>query len=423
MTIQQVKTYKSAISIPGKMNLPCVLRNDRKIHTCFSDMRNKKYKDQKTKEIVSTFCAVLNSQGGRVTFELRSGSTSDVQNLKRAIEQQLSDLLGFSAMRDHINLVSSKTEELMYIVDGVYSLCTMSYNLYVPSEKNILTVLPKTPIAEITEEILSPEKLIVEEEKLVKIGTHHKQFVIEQNISDQLQESKEVQLKCLKAEKSKRLTLGDRMTNEANKFAKYVSGFAMKHGGHIYYGVNDDGVVKGEFVKDKERIIEKVSKAINKTLWPSECDGPKKTKHWEIFFEPVNDVSGHVVASTFVIVIYIARCTGGVFTKQPESYHIIQGEVKKIDFKEWIEIVLHLQKTTCPKPLARSQWSSEKRKTEYTLMEKMINLKNSGNQEKFECFVNKVEKTPQNELAILSQRTAYACRRNDLVEAEMFIQE
>ena len=185
MTIQQVKTYKSAISIPGKMNLPCVLRNDRKIHICFSDMRNKKYKDQKTKEIVSTFCAVLNSQGGRVTFELRSGSTSDVQNLKRAIEQQLSDLLGFSAMRDHINLVSSKTEELMYIVDGVYSLCTMSYNLYVPSEKNILTVLPKTPIAEITEEILSPEKLIVEEEKLVKIGTHHKQFVIEQNISDQ----------------------------------------------------------------------------------------------------------------------------------------------------------------------------------------------------------------------------------------------
>ena len=86
-----------------------------------------------------------------------------------------------------------------------------------------ITVLPKTPIAEITEEILSPEKLIVEEEKLVKIGTHHKQFVIEQNISDQLQESKEVQLKCLKAEKSKRLTLGDRMTNEANKFAKYVS--------------------------------------------------------------------------------------------------------------------------------------------------------------------------------------------------------
>ena len=46
----------------------------------------------------------------------------------------------------------------------------------------------------------------------------------------------------------------------------FQPGFAMNHGGHIYYGVNDDGVVKGEFVKDKERIIEKVSKAINKTL-------------------------------------------------------------------------------------------------------------------------------------------------------------
>ena len=54
---------------------------------CVSMMKdNKKYKNEKMKEIISTFIAVLNSNGGRVSLALlQSGTASDVQNLKRAI--------------------------------------------------------------------------------------------------------------------------------------------------------------------------------------------------------------------------------------------------------------------------------------------------------------------------------------------------
>ena len=396
--------------------------NSIKIHICFSEMKKKKYKEEKMKEIVRTICALLNSLGGTVTMEFKAATEKDVQNLKRAIEQRLSDILGFSSMRDHINLVSSTTDGFMFIVKGVSSLCTMNYNLYVPSETQVLAVPPKTPIVQIRE-ILSSKKRDVEVEKVVEIGTHHKHFVFQQcTIPMNLYESKTVQFRYLKAEKSKCVTLGDRMTNKANKFANYVSAFANHLGGHIYYGVQDDGVVKGELVEDKEEITKKVSKAINKMVWPTECEGPKKGQHWEIFFEPVNDANGDVVPSTFVIVVYIARCAGGVFTEEPESYHAVDSEVRRIESKAWREMIFQ---TTLQKHVKRLRWSSERNeKRFYSLLEKMVYLRNSGEKKDFKCFVRQEWEMTSNSyvnLTILSQRSVFASRRNELEKAKKFI--
>ena len=408
-----------------------------RIHVFFSHMKNKNYKQQKTKEIVSTFCALLNSHGGKITMEFEAATESDVQNLKRAIEQRLSDVLGFSSIRDHIEtqLVSSSIDELVYAVEGVSSLCTLNYNLYLPSETQVLAVSPKTPIADVGE-MLSSEKRIGEVEGLIEIGTHCKKFFFRQFVNATiLSESKEVQLKCLKeervsktvqfkklkAEKSKCVTLRDRMTNKANKFANYVSAFANHRGGHIYYGVQDDGVVNGELVEDKEEITKKVSKAINKMVWPTECEGPKKGQHWEIFFEPVHD---DVVPSTFVIVVYIARCAGGVFTEEPESYHVVDGEVKRLGSKEWRERIFQ---TPLPEYVARAQWSCERNeKLFHSLIEKMVRLRNNGSKKDFERLVEQEMHEDSNSykhLTILSQQAAFASRRNELVKAEKLIKQ
>ena len=343
-------------------------------------MIDKKYKESKKTEIASSFCALLNTHGGKVTIEFEAATESDVQNLKRAIEQRLSDILGFSSMRDHIELVSSSIDECVFTVEGVSSLCTMNYNLYLPSETQVLAVSPTTPIADVRE-ILSSQKRIAEmEEPAVKIGTHCKEFVFHQNTA-QLIESRKEQFKNLKSDRSSCVTLGDRMTNKANKFANYVSAFANNIGGNIYYGVQDDGVVEGEFVKDKEldKITKKVSNAVNKMVWPTECEGPKRGQHWEIFFEPVHGVNGDVVPSTFVIVVYIAHCAGGVFTEEPESYHVVNGKVKKMDYNKWRERIFQ---TTLPQHVSRVQWSSKKMERRFhCLMEKLICLKNNGNKE------------------------------------------
>jgi predicted HTH transcriptional regulator len=42
------------------------------------------------------------------------------------------------------------------------------------------------------------------------------------------------------------VSLADRMVSKHIRFACYVSAFANHRGGHIYYGVKDDGSVEGE---------------------------------------------------------------------------------------------------------------------------------------------------------------------------------
>ena len=397
-----------------------------KIHICFSEMKKKKYKEEKMKEIVRTICALLNSHGGTVTMEFKAATENDVQNLKRAIEQRLSDILGFSSMRDHINLVSLRTDGCVFIVKGVSSLCTMNYNLYVPSETQVLVVPPKTHNISDIKQILSSEKRIFEVGELVEIKTHHKDFVSQQRMTDGLPESKTTQLKCLKAEKSKCVTLGDRMTNKANKFANYVSAFANHLGGHIYYGVEDDGVVKGECVKDKEEITKKVSKAINKMVWPLIYKAEKGTQ-WDIFFEPVKNKEGQFILSTYVIVVYISFCVGGVFTEEPKSYHIVDGAVEKIGFQEWKERFL-CDQTPLPLAVQHGTFSSERnQKFFYTIMEKMMDLRNTGKNETFEKYISFLKEERSDDinvqLATLSQQITVTFRRNKFSKANELIEK
>ena len=155
-------------------------------------------------------------------------------------------------------------------------------------------------------------------------------------------------------------------------------------------------------------------------VWPTECEGPKKGQHWEIFFEPVHD---DVVPSTFVIVVYIARCAGGVFTEVPESYHVVNGEVKKMEYNKWRERFFQM---TSPQHVARAQWSSKGKKQLLVLMEKMIHLRNSGDKARFESFIRQVKQNDPSievQLIILSQEAAFANRRSEPVKAKLLIEK
>ena len=44
------------------------------------------------------------------------------------------------------------------------------------------------------------------------------------------------------------------------------------------------------------------------------------------------DENSKPIPSTFVIVIYIAPCLGGMFTEVPECYEMVEGKVKKMLF-------------------------------------------------------------------------------------------
>ena len=286
---------------------------------------NRRYKEQKLNEIIIAICAMLNSDGGNVVLhtecECEKCKSSQMSLVVRMLEQSMISIIGLNQTVSNINFKEDK-ESIVILVKKTDSLITTNYNLYLPSQSQVVQVPPWEPLEKVKDDIIN-RKAVSES---VQSGSHQRLFCKGKKCG--FDENKMRQFKHLKAGPSKRTRLADRMTGKGNKFSCYVSAFANYSGGHIYYGISDDGVVEGEWISNEEdigEITKKVGKAINKMIWPEQIGQPKRGEHWEIFFEPVEDENSRSIPSTFVIVIYIAACLGGVFTEKPECYEMVKG--------------------------------------------------------------------------------------------------
>ena len=318
---------------------------------------NKNYKEKLLKEIIADICAMLNTNGGKVVINIDADSNdmppSQMSTVVRRVEQPLTAIIGTN-IASHIDITEDE-ETVTIFVKKADSLITVDYHLYLPSQKQVIQVLRKKKVKN---DIVNRNAV----HEPVQLGSHKKTFAKSKKCG--LLEKKTVQLKNLKADASKCSTLADRMIGKGNKFSCYVSAFANYKGGHIYYGIDDDGIIAGEFIPnevDKEEILKKVEKSINKMIWPEQ---PKRKVHWEISFEPVLDDNSAPIPSTFVIVIYIAPCLGGVFTEDPECYEMVKGKVQKMSFSTWKERILQpIQLVSVPVPdstMKRLTWGSSR---------------------------------------------------------------
>lgn len=291
----------------------------------------KKYKDERQKEILSAICALLNTCDGRVEVTFNPNATEQqVHDTLRTIEQLVVEMIGTTSSTMLIK-ATRYAQQIVFIVKQAKDLVTMKYNFCLPCETLVNTVKPSEPIENV-KKILQVNNAIL---KSAVIGSRKKSFTKGQNLGSP--ESSNVQYKNLRAEATNCVTLADRIVGKSNKLACYVSAFANRHGGHIYYGITDDGVVNGEVItaeQEKNSITKKVSKTVDRMIWPQTKQ--KKGTHWDIFFEPVKDPSGTPIPSAFVIVIYVAPCPGGVFVEEPESYHIVRNKVKKMSLDTWL---------------------------------------------------------------------------------------
>ena len=320
---------------------------------------NKNYKKEILKEIIAAICAMLNTNGGTVVINIDADgddiSLSQMSSVVRIVEQHLIAIISTS-IASHINFKEDK-ETVSILVKKADSLITVDYHICLPSQTQVIQIPPSEPKEKVNDII---NRNAVDEP--VELGSHKKTFF--KNKECGLSETKTVQLKNLKAGSSKRTTLADRIIGKSNKFDCYVPAFSNYNGGHIYYGIDDDGMVEGEFIPnevDKTEIIQKVRKSIKKMIWP---EIPKRRVHWEIFFEPVLDENSAPIPLTFVIVIYIAPCLGGVFSEEPECYEIVKGKVVKMLSTTWKKrISKPIELVSLPVPdstMKRATWGSSK---------------------------------------------------------------
>ena len=345
-----------------------------------------RYKTVKMKEIISAVCALFNSGGG--TLELQFDSATPKQHKDaciRMIDQRVVGMVGITTATSHLKFDVNPREIILHIQEAS-KLVSINYNLYLPCESQVVAVSTIEP----TEEIKRIVQRKVVEGKSVQIGSHRKVFLKGQKTN--LQEGSNVEMKSLKAVSSKRVTLADRIVGKSNKLSSYISAFANHSGGHIYYGVNHQGIVDGEEMteKEKDEIIKKVTKTINNMVWTHDFGQPQRGKHWDIFFEPVVDANSNPIPSTFVIIISVPPCLGGVFTEEPESYYIVEGKVRKLNLRDWWTYFTETVKRTflcdtysddpcqpIPFDVPRVQWSSEKnRKLCCTLSQRLVQYRN-----------------------------------------------
>ena len=397
--------------------------------------KNKRYKEQLIKEIIAAICAMLNSNGGKVVIDIESdsndtpvGSSPSFQMslVIRMVEQCIISIIGLHQTTSNINF-REDNESMLILVKKAYSLIT-NYNLYLPSHSQVVLVSPLEPFEKIKNDIIN-RKFIPEP---VQLGSHNKIFRRDRNCD--IYESKTVQFKYLEAHATKRTTLADRIIGKGNKFTCYVSAFANYNGGHMYLGITASGVVVGEVIQneeDKKEIIKKVEKAIKKMIWPEHIGQPKQGEHWDIYFEPVVDEDNKPIPSTFVIVIYIAPCLGGVFAEEPECYEMVEGKITKMSFITWKERIL-LPYWSCsgkeiPRSIPRITWSSAKARQSFTVEdEKLRKLISNGDWCAFLKKCEDLRKKPQSfeiSLLVLSKQVTASNRRGQFKKAHDHLEE
>ena len=376
---------------------------------------------------------MLNSNGGKVVidFETDSNETpvggSQMALVIRILEQSMISIIGLDETISNLNFTEDK-ESIIILVEKVDSLITINYNLYLPSQKQVVQVSSLKPIKKVKDGIIN-RKVILEP---VQTGSHCQIF--RKDSICLIRECKTVQLKHLEAEAKKRTKLADRIIGKGNKFTCYISAFTNYSGGHIYYGITDDVLVIGELIEneeDKKEITKKVEKAIKKMIWPEHIGQPKQGEQWDIFFEPVVDKDNKPIPSTFVIVIYIAACLGGVFTEEPECYEMLEGKVTRMSLATWKERMVLPGRSSSgeeiPRSIHRTKWSSaEARKSFVFGGETLRKLISNGHWDAIfkECKILRKESLScEMLLLILSKEITASYRRGHCKKAHKLLEE
>ena len=391
--------------------------------------REKAYREQMIGKIVATVCALLNSIGGSLflKFEDESELENEVNSALRMIEQRLVDIIGCVIFNSKVKIqrfLERKDIKLGFKVDRMESLCTLDYHFYLPTQTQVIPISPW------------------ESSERVKVYLHRNVCVRKQIfpgpfLSDKqvpFKESDSIQFKHLKAEKSKCVSLADRITNKSNKLERYVSAFANKSGGELYYGITCDGIVKGEVieVKDQEEIVRKVTKIINHMIWSG--GELKRGKDWNIQFAPVQDENQNEIPSLFVVIISVVSLRGGLFTQEPESYHVVHGRAEKMTFTEWSRRFFADEQSSTltvmdmvPSVVGRTQWSSVKEhRIFYQILQSLVKYQNDGDHygfEKFAALAQRKYRVTEVKLVTLGEKSAHAYKSGQFEKADRLIAE
>ena len=374
---------------------------------------NQEFKELK-KDIERKICAFLNSNGGKLV--LTTSKDTDMTDALKKIkpyEQYFRNVIGVYSVHKYFEILQ-EGNRIILVVSGLPSLCTLTTNLYLPADRQML-LLSGTERGTL--------RKILFESCIVEISNSFEPEQFCYGHATNLRESNTVRFKNINAPRKGRKDFVSRAID--NKFTDQISGFANASGGMIFYGIQDDGTIVGELLPREERdckeITRKLEREVKKMIWPKESDEIKRGKQWDVKFFPVTNCDAN--EKRFVVVVSVFPCSGGVFTKEPESYYVENNEVKKMDFETWKRNMYY--KVSEPKEMNRNTWNSE---AEENYMRKTQELEELRQRADWEMIISKYEESlntrdVNTKLICLFQMVAVRYRQGKFKRAENYLNE
>ena len=321
------------------------------------------YKDNSKEtfpKLIKYIVALLNSVGGVIRINECGNDETKIINQRdrwiQRLEQNLVAIMGQDHYDECVHYFS-KTPYYYVFVRKCKRVCTQKSGLKIslsrsvsnPTYERTVEILNRSSVSasnsnssslEVSEEDMEldhdsgyPEDNLADEE--------HTEFHYKNNVS--FEESNTVQFKIINEGTT---TLEQLLKGIENHLPNYVSAFANGRGGHVYFGIHDDGVIKGQLVKGEEEktIVKKmVEKVIDRRdanqgrarLWGKPDFIPKYDEQWSVEFVKV--VGGPKSEERYVIVVYIRPFNGGMFLERPLAWKVDEtsGDIINIDFDEW----------------------------------------------------------------------------------------
>ena len=296
-------------------------------------------KDEETPQqwIPKQSCALLNSGGGVLIMEIadfQSPSCEEVNASKNAphwldefwktIEPKLK-ALAKPATYDQVFDRRVEDDKILLFISAPNHLCTMDYNLYFPGDAGVEEASYQQTVNLLQKQRKGWRRKSCVDVSLQKLPQVPKEFTYKETLG--FHECKQVQLKQFESE----TILDSRNHAQRVSICKQISAFANARGGVILLGVANDGQVHGVNIERNrpEDIEERVDSIFNNMCFPFPLE---RKVHYDVTFVPVLGCD-----SSAVVVIKVAgmESSGGVFTKCPKSFELLQDEIEPIEFDEW----------------------------------------------------------------------------------------
>ena len=312
------------------------------IGVVYGDKRNHAHDN-----VIKYAVALANSAGGVIRINEVTTDAKTVNKPRdiwlKTLEERLVKIMSQEVYKQCVHIVTNFPFTYLFVKKSK-RVCSHKSGLKIPLQRSV-----DDASYEVIVNILNSGRVDVSQSESSSLELTEEEIVYDSDVPEattiltvdednkvSFQESDTVQFKLINNGDA---TLEQLTKGIDNHLPKYISAFANHRGGNVYFGIGDDGTVKGQLVWGQEdKIKEMVENVIKREdvdrkmtrIWREPGFVPTYGQQWSVKFSPIKQ-------GVSVIVVEIFSFKGGMFLEHPLAWKIEESseQIVNMHFIEW----------------------------------------------------------------------------------------